>query len=508
MNSFLSELKIRDYISYALLLVVAFAGITALNYAELYEEYNLMLGALMCIYGVALVFCAFRPRTRIVLAIFLMTMFLFLLSRIVIPAIQGEKWWEYYSIKANLFSMRAISLSIISMCAGCAVTEIISKFFLTDIRKKQREIKFFKTKVTRDNLLKIVRIIFIVCMICYLINGVDKLLVMRGKSYEYYFSGYQSRMPFIITFPSGCMQFFLCMFLALKPSKKESAFWLLVYIISALPMLKIGVRNTIVLHFLFALVYFVLRDKAVAEGEDRWIGKKSIIAILVAVPFVAIFFGAYNYIRDDKSVGVAGPVDLLVDFAYKQGTTYDTLLQGFVHEKQLPEKNNHSYTFGAIMENVSSNSLGKLIFNAPEITDGNSLRHVYNGHSFAHDISYIVMGKRYIAGEGRGSSYIIENYIDLGYPGVILFGLFLGGIFASITILFGRRWLLSTIFLNMLTLLFFTPRAESTAFLVFLVSYKFWLCILGAMGLAWLYEKYEDKLPKPDKLIKINKKEA
>ena len=109
---------------------------------------------------------------------------------------------------------------------------------------------------------------------------------------------------------------------------------------------------------------------------------------------------------------------------------------------------------------------------------------MYNGHTFSHSISYVVLGSDYIAGNGRGSSYIIENYVDWKFTGVIFFSLFLG-------IICGRKnWIIATICLNVVTNIFFTPRAESTAFLTFLVSYKFWGCIIGCIVLSILMSKY------------------
>ena len=36
---------------------------------------------------------------------------------------------------------------------------------------------------------------------------------------------------------------------------------------------------------------------------------------------------------------------------------------------------------------------------------------------------------------------------------------------------------------RMIISIFFTPRAESTAFITFLISYKFWMCVVGCIVL-------------------------
>ena len=40
--------------------------------------------------------------------------------------------------------------------------------------------------------------------------------------------------------------------------------------------------------------------------------------------------------------------------------------------------------------------------------------------SFAHALSYLVMGKQYLNGNGMGSSYIAEIMYSFGYMGVFI----------------------------------------------------------------------------------------
>lgn len=178
------------------------------------------------------------------------------------------------------------------------------------------------------------------------------------------------------------------------------------------------------------------------------------------------------------------------------------------YEDKLPWRDNQNYTFGALTDTFFYNSLGKKVFNVDDIGEGNGLRRVFNGHVFSHAISYVVMGKNYIAGEGRGSSYITENYLDWGYPGVFCFSCFIGMICSLITLTFGEKWFVSMLSLNVILSLFFTPRAESTAFIVFVISYKFWICILGCILATRFWStlrtvKFVQRFEQKMKLIKI-----
>ncbi|HJA65278.1 hypothetical protein B5F07_00690 [Lachnoclostridium sp. An169] len=489
-NKFFLQFSKKEAAGYLFGAVWSVLSLVVVNCASAYGQYNLMLvGMLLLFVGMA-AFCLLEIKRRIMFFLFYLAMFLFLIGRILIPALQGSAWWNNYSVSANVFAVRAISYSMVAIAGGAVLTEIIVRLFNNKEKVSKVQKKHF---VSHESLIFVLRIILLICMICFFIREADKLLFMRGKAYEDYFSLYHTRMPFFVTFPASCMQFFLCMFLALKPSKKESFLWLFVYILSAVPMLLIGVRNNIILNCLFAFVYYFLRDAIRGRQEKPWIGRVEKGIVICAIPVMVLFLGAYNYIRDDKAVTLS-PVNLIVDFVYKQGTTYDTVLQGYVYQNQLPWRENQVYTLGAVTDSFFYSSLGKEIFDLEDIGEGNGLRQVYNGHTFTHAISYVVLGKYYIGGEGRGSSYIIENYLDWGYPGVVFFSMLIGVICSVIPQSFGKKWLWSTICLNIALNIFFTPRAESTAFITFIFSYRFWVCIAGCVFAAKLWELYFSKL--------------
>ncbi len=473
MSERMSEnISTKKKISYGLYLCSSIVGLLLLNYGRVNQIYNLMLFALLFVLVCNLIFTIFEFRNRIAVFLFHMTLFLFLISRIFIPYLEGKAWWTRYSVEANVFAVSAIIISMISIVFGCIIYEVFTVVFPT-VRVRKKKIKFIDNK----KLFQAARIALFICMICFFIKEIDKLLIMSGHFYEDYYSIYKSRLPFFLKFSANCMPYVLCIYLAFKPPKIETFFVLCTYIISALPMLKIGARNPFVLNCLFAFVYYVLRDR-LGENKEVWIGKFEKTIIVIAIPVFILFLGAYNYLRADEGIKM-GASELAVDFMYKQGTTYDTLLQGYINQDKLPYRENQTYTFGALSNYFYHNTLGRKLFNTPDLGNGNCLKAVYNGHSFSHAISYTILGSRYIAGEGRGSSYIIENYIDWGYPGIIAFSIFLGMICMFISYGFGKNWLISTIILNIVTSIFFVPRAESCSFLLFLISYQFWITIIG-----------------------------
>jgi len=473
-----------------LLLSGSFLGMTTIKQADYNGKYNAMLVGLLIVFLTGIIYCFLNIKQRIIGMIFYFCIFLFLISRIFVPAIQGREWWWSYSIWANKVAIYCIAYSIISIAAGMLIFEILQNIKF----KKKKAAKIKRKSINIKTLQIVVRLILGVCMLCFFACEAEKLLFMRGRAYEEYFASFRTSLPFLITFPAGCMRYFLCIHLALKPSKKESTIWLILLVVSAMPMLRIGLRNMFVLNCIFAFIYYFLRDKYGKMQEKKWIGKKEKLLIVCAIPAFIFFMGAYNYIREGKMVQVSG-VNLIVDFAYKQGTTYDTVLQGYTYQGELPWHGNRSYTFGGLKDSLAMDTLGRRIFKNETLGTGNSLRMALDSNSSAHAISYVVLQENYIRGEGRGTSYLIENYLDGHYTGVICFSIFLGIICAFVVWGFEKHWIVSTISLSITTSLFFVPRAESFSFLTFIISYKFWLCILGGYIAYKIFEIGITKVP-------------
>ena len=484
LNKIKSRLGEKESLEKKICLVNGIIGLAIVPVFSCLHFYNLALFFLMTNLVLNLIFCCMKLNKRIVLLFFYLAIFMFLITRILVPAMKGWEWWTNYSLDANTFAIIAISISLIFLMIGTLGIELC-------IEKEKIKI-VDKQWFDKQCFMQVLRIILTICMVCFFVVEIEKLIFMQGKAYEEYYISYESNMPFLIYFPAGCMNYFLCAFLALMPSKKESFIWLSLFILSAVPMLLIGARNPIVLNCIFAFLYYFLRDVIRKKKEKKWIGKYEKRLLICLLPIAVIFLGMYNYTREDVEVKMS-PSEIVVDFCFKQGTTYDTVLQGYIYRDQLPNKDEKIYTLGALQEEILYNTLGRIIFKSEDIGNGNSEKRAKEGSSFSHAISYVVMEEQYLNGHGRGSSYIIENYVDLGYLGIILFSLFLSGICSLIVYLFGKKWLATVIGLMMLMNIFFTPRAESTAFLCFLVSYKFWICMIGCVVVERIWEMIRTK---------------
>ena len=84
---------------------------------------------------------------------------------------------------------------------------------------------------------------------------------------------------------------------------------------------------------------------------------------------------------------------------------------------------------------------------------------------------------------------MLENYIDFGYVGLIIFNLVLGFLFIYMLRRFEKNMLVDTITLIALTSIFFIPRAEATGWLTFIVTIQFWACVIACYLGAYICTK-------------------
>lgn len=112
--------------------------------------------------------------------------------------------------------------------------------------------------------------------------------------------------------------------------------------------------------------------------------------------------------------------------------------------------------------------LGKCFLEQILCQEGNNWTNGTLSNNFSHNFSYLVRKDDYLNGQGWGSSYILETYVDFGYIGLILFNLILGILLVYMLKRLGRNTLLDTIFLLSLTTIFLIPRAEATGWLSFI----------------------------------------
>lgn len=486
----------RKYIRYCLF-TVSFAFF---SFGLLYTYNNCALIGILLLFASNLLYAFEKFKDRIFFLTFHLMIFVFLLSRPTISFCKGQVWW-YFTADTVVFMLIALFLTLLFLQLGAILTEQFLHDRAAARPEQPPKAGYFQSEDFLRSLQLVALFLFYITMVFFFAVEFEKLLFMRGKNYEEYYVSFTSSLPYAVRAAASMMKFAFCIFLATRPSKKLTFVPAVLYILSAIPSLIIGVRNPIVLNVLFLLLYYFIRDTV--EHTEYWIGKLEKAVIVVTFPLALLFLSAYNYIRAGKAVATTGVFSSIVDLFYKQGVSFDVLGIGYDSVPLLPKAvhdyAHKNYTFGLFIDYFTHNSIAQKFFGAIDLGDGNSVIKATYGNSFAHAMSYVSRSD-YLQGHGWGTSYILETYADYGYAGIILFSLVLGGFLIVLMRLLARRgWFGRSVLLIVLTSLFFTPRAEAVSSFSFLIEMPYWftviVCFVGAALCAkqYSFESYRKK---------------
>ncbi len=466
-------------------------------YGWIQHQFDMLAAGMLLIFIQNLLFAVRKFKHSIVFLMFQGAVFTFLLARPIIGLFENIDWWNVNSqakesIYATIFM---ITLSLVALYIGA---EIIIRI----IEACEKTKKFF-LKEKREDIIKALRFIsllaYLFTLLIFFIQEGEKLLFIRNHTYLEFYSVFQSKLPGVIHTLSGFMPYSLCLYLATFPRKKQTFIPLALFWISALPSLIVGVRNPIVLNSIFIFLYYFIRD--LLYDKEKWIGKFEKITLAVAIPIMTIFMFAYSFIRSEESVKILNPLKMIIEFFWGQGTTFTFVAQGYGYRLNLPVHEWGNYTFGGILDYLVYGRIGQMIFGTEALPYGNNLINAIESHNLSHNLSYVILKERYLNGQGVGSSYVFENYLDWGYMGVFLFSIILGMFLVLAVHLMKTNVLIRAIVLMCLTSIFFAPRAEATGWLNFIVTIQFWMCMgacyLGAFlctKITWLQRLIPKKI--------------
>ncbi|MBU0279233.1 MULTISPECIES: O-antigen polysaccharide polymerase Wzy family protein [unclassified Gemella] len=407
-------------------------------------------------------------KNYIIHLIFYLLIFLFLLS---LPTIDYFKtgYLPNYQNYIYEFCIKIIMLSVISIFIGGLIGD---RYYS---KKKLVEYQY------DYNYIKTIRIVAVVLLFCtypaYLALNIEKVLFkIKVNDYYLYFATFESKLPLIVHYLGNFAFFILIFYLATKPKKLYASIVLLLYVFANFIILLTGTRNPFILSLIFSFVYYFVRNQT---EKGKWIGyKEKVLMAIFSLPIIVIM-SIINYTRDGKNVGNLSFIDIIIDFIYKQGSSFNVLAWGYMYQGDLPNRELRNYTFGSIIDYIYRGKIGNLLFNSVDIPSTDRLTVALESNSLAHNLSYIVYQKYYLEGHGIGDSYVIGNYIDFGYVGVILMGIILGFIFVFLLRkLYIGKIVISFLALVILTELFFTPRGSFSASFSHVLELPLWFIIL------------------------------
>ncbi len=472
--------QIIAFLRYTLFVI----GIAIFAGAAITEGWNYMFWGMFLLFLSNLFFGFAEAKSRFIFLFFHVAIFTFLISRPFILVVEG-RYWVWYGKEATRTALMMLFLSLLALRLGAVIGDgVLKRYEGIEERKKVPE-KTGYQKAFRESLAIISLVIFLILIAMSFAEGFERLSFMQGKDYNDFFLSYESSLPGVVLTMSAMAKYAMCIFFATFPRKRAAAAVLFIYLLDALPLFIIGVRNPLVLRVIFLLIYFILRD--IMDHREKWIGKLEKTLIVIGTPLLVAFLGIYSSLRLDKAVK-SGFLGSIRDFFYDQGTSFDTIRSVCTVIPELPSAGGvKNYTFGPFTDYLVHGSIGQKLFGAVDIGNTNSAVKAIYGSNLAHSSYYVVNKSAYLKGWGKGSSYVLENFVDWGYAGVIIFSLVLGAVLILLLLLMKKdNTLLRTIAFTALLGIFFSPRAEATDWIVFLVYIQFWALIIVVYLLAGL----------------------
>ncbi|HFI0624884.1 TPA: O-antigen polysaccharide polymerase Wzy family protein [Streptococcus suis] len=399
---------------------------------------NEVFTAVLVVWTGVVLYCFRDLPKHFTLFSFMITFFTFLLGRDATYLLLGARSFRIITDEsASIHAYWSLLVSLLFIFLGYCFTQESS---LLKIRKIQAQPSVAYTSAIRN----VAKYSF---YFTYIFLGIALIYQIKYVISVGYLESYSSLeagagTPNFISRLSSFSPFLFFIFLATKPSKKESFLPILLYFVYGLSTLLTGQRFPVIAVVLFLMNYYVFRNR-----EEKWIQKWHITATLISIPLVLSGLFLMDYIRLSKVVESVNFFDSIFNFFAVQGGSINVIKYAYLYRDSLADT--PFYSFNSIRSNI---------LNINEFS-GNTVQHALYGSSMAHRMSYIIYGEyAYIHGRGSGSSYIAELFHDFGYFGIAIGSMFYGYLIKKISLIKFNHFFKNAFQLAMLSPLFLAPR--------------------------------------------------
>ena len=433
-----------------------------------------------------LLLCSHDFSSHVFFIFFLLSLFGFLISGDLFEEIFGREYWIRFGEAETLHARISILLSLLGLGIGYFILYYV--FYKKEARRYPEEPAICQPK---HSFRKAAMWLYILAYVFLMINTVNQIIFVKSYGYVAYYTSYTSILPTWLCKVGELTPIALCAFLATMPTKKQCRYILLSYALYACTAMFVGARGSLVYNLVFLACYMLFRNGRKNNDGEIWIHKSTIVAAVIFIPFMLVFFNLWDYIRLGKEIEFTSLVDSFIDFFVNIGASSKVIKYGYQYRNEIGE----SFRFFSFGDTLNYFKYGKLFnFSTPEnIVPVHSARFALEGHSFDSYLSYLVMPDRFLAGEGLGSSYIAVLFADFGYLGIVIGSVLYGAVFALYKKIGGKNYLFTVILLYMYLSLIKAPRGSYDGFLSLVINITFWVAILGILVLARIFDIYEKK---------------
>lgn len=443
-------------------------------------------GVVVLLWANGFVFAVTRLRERTFLAAFLVTFFLFLMTRDTL-----ERVFHYAPPTATPEAHASVSAMLIAALAG-----VMGGYLALVLRRRGAPAPRRLAAADDDGPWGAVRIgrlalvAFYVSLPGAFYNVISNIIFVRGSSYAATYTDdfVQAQSGPLATLGQYCSEFAFVAFviyLATLPSFRAARLPLALWVGYVGLFLFTGRRREVAVFLLFVLCYAIIRSRV--TSDEPWLTRARIRVGAIAVPVLLVIFAGLEAWRGVGSTRGGFSLAAIPEFVYGQGISVKVLENVASYGSNLPDQ--------VYLLEFARRGLLPRIFGYP-VLQGNSVERALEGGSLGHSLSYLVLGEeQYLNGLATGSSFVGEAYVDLGMVGVLLvsmaFGLLLawmdrfgnGGVWANATRLLIAQSIL------------WAPRGSATEFIGVLIAPSTLAVVAGILllnGALLLYQRHKD----------------
>lgn len=260
---------------------------------------------------------------NVILIFFLLSFFVFLLSRVLVRWIQNQEVYQPFDPQTMVMMYSCIIASIAGMWLG-SNQKYHFKFGTLGERKVSYEMNTQKYDI------KLIRSI---ALVFTLVAGFATLATVLEQVAFWGVTGsggdlrvsFGSTLPGIILRLSYVYILMLCIYLATMPSKRATMLVFLQYLICSALKMVYGSRSDFILGLMFIVVYFTIRDRLKDSDEPPWFGKKEMMFTIISIPLLVVLVVFIGYYRVHTTFEFSGIYDTFLDFFESQGGSIDIL---------------------------------------------------------------------------------------------------------------------------------------------------------------------------------------
>lgn len=423
---------------------------------------------------------------------FLACFFVFLMGGINVCVLQGATLMDRYYAFAS-YSFEQFQISIMQLVVALCAMNVgyVGAVAISDQYKGRGRNKLQKEN---DNpyIWRIALLVFFITWIAAVIVAGEKVAYTLSHSYVELYSGFATQLPLMVHKLAQLNT--ICGFIVLctVSSRKISVITLALYCIPNILGIVGGERMAACVAVLIVLMYVVFRHY---HDKTGWIRRWHMVVAACLLPVVMIGLNLVNWLRNDMAISDFNPFNELGSSFVNIGGSFNVLGLVQIHELHLPDTN-YCYTLGPVIEYVQSGTIARFLGGRAPYTGMDAALYANN---LGATISYLVLGEgSYLAGNGLGTCYLAELWVDFGFAGIIVFSILLGMVFQCASFRTTRWWPVNALICYCMRYVLIMPRSFAMDWLPNLLSPYNIMSLVGIWVLAlaaqkWMVKKHANR---------------